>query len=78
MRAAPEQNINVHLARRNQQRVGVVGRNDRVAMGEANAQAAVRHNFRQGQIRRVDVEITPDNMQVRCNLPQELKGAAVG
>lgn len=45
MRATPEQNINVHLTGRDQQRISIIGRDDRVAMGEADAQAAMRDNF---------------------------------
>jgi hypothetical protein len=45
--AAPAEDIDVHLPRRNQQRIWVSGWDDAIAVREANAQAAVGDNFGQ-------------------------------
>jgi hypothetical protein len=44
----PAEDVDVHLPRRNQQRIWVSGRDDAIAVREANAQAAMGDNFRQG------------------------------
>ena len=46
MRASPQKNIDVHLSGRNEQCIGIAGRDYGVAMGESDAQTSMRHNFR--------------------------------
>jgi hypothetical protein len=45
--AAPAEDVDVHLPRRDQQRIWVSGRDDAIAVREANAQAAVGDDFGQ-------------------------------
>lgn len=78
MGTSPEQNIDIHLACRNQKRVGISRGDDRVAMGEPDAKAAVGHDFGEGEIGRVDVEVTFDQLQIGSDLAEEFKGVAVG
>jgi hypothetical protein len=62
VRAAPQQDIDVHLARRNQQAVAVARRDDRVPVREADAQRAVRDDLGEREIRRFDVEVAFDDL----------------
>ncbi len=72
MGAAPEEDVDVHLASRDQERVRVGGRDDGMSMGEADAQLAVRHDLRQRQVGRVHVEVALDHLQVGRDGPEEL------
>ena len=45
-----------------------------MAMYEADAQGAMAHGFGNGEIRRLDVEIALDDLQVWRYLPEEFVG----
>ncbi|KAB8611435.1 hypothetical protein FH972_025940 [Carpinus fangiana] len=62
--AAPQQHVDVHLARGDEQAVGIPERQDGVAVGEADAQRAVLDDLGQRQRRggRVDVEVALDEL----------------
>jgi hypothetical protein len=45
MRPAPQQNIHIHLPRRNQQGIRIAARNNRMAMHESDAETAMRDDF---------------------------------
>lgn len=78
MRATPEQNVDVHLPGCNQQRIRVAGRDDGMAVCEANAQATMVDNLGEREVRGVDIEITFDHLQVGGYLAEEVIGLAVG
>lgn len=78
MGATPEQDVDVHLARGDQQGVGVARRDDGVAMGEADAEAAVGDDLGERQVGRVDVEIALHQLQVGGHLAEKLERMAVG
>jgi hypothetical protein len=77
MCASPKEDINIHLARGNEQRIGVPRRDNGVAMGKSDPETPVRYHLGEREIRRVDIEIALDQLQVGCNLSQEFKGLAV-
>jgi len=57
VRASPQQNIYIHLPRRNEQAVAIAGRYDGVAVREAYAKRAMRDYFRESKVGRFDIEI---------------------
>lgn len=63
---------------RDQQRIGIPGRDDGVPVGEADAQAAVGDGFRERQVGRVDVVVAFDDLQVRGQGAQEVVGGFGG
>lgn len=69
MRAGPEQDVDVHLTGGHQEAIRVGGRDDGVTVGEADAQLAVRDDLRQRQVRRLDVKVPLDHLQVRRDRP---------
>lgn len=78
MRASPQQDINVHLAGSNQQSISIARRNNGMAMGESDTETPVSHDFGKREVGRVDIVVSLDKLQVRCDLAEELKGLAVG
>lgn len=48
MRTPPEQDIYVHLTGRDEERIGIPGRNDRMAMSKPNPETPVGYDFGQG------------------------------
>jgi hypothetical protein len=76
--AAPQQHVDVHLARGDEQRVGVAGRHDGVAVREADAQRAVGDDAREREVGRLGVEVALDDLQVGRDGAQELVRVAVG
>jgi hypothetical protein len=78
VRAAPQQHIDVHLARRNQQAVAVARGHNRVPVREADAQRAVCDDFGEREVGRLDVEVALYDLQVRRDGAQELVCVAVG
>lgn len=48
-----------------------------MAMSEANAKTPVRGDFGEGKIRRIDIEITFNQLQVRRDLAKELESVAI-
>ena len=48
-----------------------------MAMRESDTKTAMRHDFGQGEIRRVDIEITLDELKVWCDLSEEFEGIAI-
>ena len=49
-----------------------------MAVGETDAQRAVRDDFGEGQVGRLDVVVTLDDLQVRGDLAEEVVGFFVG
>lgn len=47
-------------------------------MGKSDAQTAMSHDLGQRQIGRVDIVVSLDELKVRGDLAEELKGLAVG
>lgn len=85
MRAAPEQHIDVHLARRDQQTIRIPGRDDGVAMREADAEGAVGDDLGErevgGQVRGqqgLGVEVAAHELQVGGEGAQEVVGRGGG
>lgn len=78
MCTTPQENIYIHLARRNQQRVGIGGWYDRVAVGESDPQAAMVHDLRERKVGRVDIVVALDHLQVWGYIAEEVIGLAVG
>lgn len=62
MCTSPKKNIDIHLPGRNEQGIGIAGWDYSMAMGESNTETSMRHNFGQGEIWRVDIEITFDEL----------------
>lgn len=75
---APQEYVNIHLTRRYQQTVAIARWYDGVPVREAYTQAAVCHDFGQGQVGRFHVKVALDNLQVGRNAAQELVRLAVG
>ena len=48
-----------------------------MAMGKPNPETAVGHNLGERKIRRVDIEIALDELQIGGNLTEEFEGVAV-
>ena len=69
--AAPAEDVDVELVGLGQQQVGLGG-DEGEALDESDAQRAVRHDLRQRQRRRLDVEPALDDLQVRRDRPQVL------
>ncbi len=78
MGAAPKQDIDIHLPRRDQQGVGVGGRDDGVAVGETDAEGAMGDDFGEGELGGFDVEVAFDDLQVGRDLPEEVVGFFAG
>lgn len=54
---SPQQDINIHLSRCNQQGIRVPLGKDGMAMGEANAKTTVGDDFGERKIGRIDIEV---------------------
>lgn len=78
MRPPPEQHIHIHLPRRDQQAVRITLRYYRVAVCEADAQAAMLHNFREGEARGFGVKVAFHDVQFGSGLPEEVVCFFVG
>lgn len=78
MGTAPKQNIHIHLAGCDQQSIGVARGNDGMTMGEANPQASMVDDLREGEVRGVDIVVTLDHLQVWSYLAEVFIGFAVG
>lgn len=76
--AAPKQDINIHLSRRNQQRICIAGRDDGVSVSEADTQAAVIYDLGERKIGGVDIVVALDHLQVWRNLAEEVICVAIG
>lgn len=64
MTAPPQQHIHIHMPGRYQQGIGVPGRNDGMAVREADAQRAMRHDLGERQVGRFGVEVALDDLEV--------------
>lgn len=62
MCTSPKKNIDIHLPGCNEQCIGIAGWDYSMAMGESDTKTSMRHDFGQREIRRVDVEITLDEL----------------
>lgn len=78
MGATPKQNVHIHLTGCDQQGIGVARRDDGMTMGEANPQASMVDDLREGEVRGVDIVVTLDHLQVRGYLAEVFIGFAVG
>lgn len=78
MCATPQQHVDVHLPCHDQQAVGIAGRNDGVAMGEAYAQRAMRDDFGEGETGSFRVVIALDDLKVRGDGAEVVVRFAVG
>ena len=75
--AAPAEHVDVELVGLGQQQVGLAG-DEGEALEEADAQAAVSDDLRQGQGGGLDVEAALDDLEVRRDGAEVLVGRLVG
>ena len=59
---SPQQNINIHMPRCNQQAVRIARRYNRMPMCETDTQGAVRHDFGEGEVGCLDVKVSFDDL----------------
>jgi len=85
MGAAPQQHIDVHLARGNQQGIRISRRDDGVAVCEADAEGAVGDDFGEGEVggqvwreQGFGVEVAADELEVGGEGAQEVVGCGRG
>jgi hypothetical protein len=78
VRASPQQDIHIHLPRRNEQAVAIAGRYDGMTVCEAYAQRAMRDYFREGEVGRFNVKVAFDNVQVWCYTAEEFVRFFIG
>ena len=77
MRPSPQENVDIHLSRSDQEAVRIRLGDHGMTVSKANSEATVLDNFGQGEVGRIRIEVAFDNLKVGCNRSEEVVGFLV-